>query len=282
VLAPVSICAIVAFVMDSHRIAPGSKVDLARINPKDSSLYPKLTKEEHHQPLDDLRQRLKEQQHLLYAGQHHRLLVIVQAMDTGGKDGLARHVFAHLDPQGVDVIPFKAPTADELSRDFLWRIHRHCPPAGRIAVFNRSHYEDVVAVRVKKLFPDAVWKRRYRHIVEFERMLVEEGTTIVKIFLHISKEEQKRRLESRLAEPRKHWKFNPEDLKDRARWGDFLAAYGDVIERTSTSFAPWHVIPADRKWYRNLLGTRLMVETLAGLDLAYPAPTFDPAEVRVV
>ena len=267
--------------MDQYRVAPGEKVNLAKIDPKDSSLYPKLDKESHEAAIQELREEMKVLQHLLFASQSRKVLVVVQAMDTGGKDGLARHVFAHLDPQGVDVVPFKAPTAEELSHDFLWRIHKRVPANGMITVFNRSHYEDIVAVRVKKLFPDTVWKRRYRHILEFERMLAEEGTLILKFFLHISKGEQKRRLESRLASPSKHWKFNPDDLKDRERWGDFLEAYSEVIERTTTEFAPWHVIPADRKWYRNLVGARLMVEALRTLRLTYPAPAFDPAAVKV-
>jgi PPK2 family polyphosphate:nucleotide phosphotransferase len=267
--------------MDCYRVNPGSKVNLAKLSPKDTSLFPKLTKENHLHVLEELREHLKVLQHLLFAANGHKLLVVVQAMDTGGKDGLARHVFAHLDPQGVDVIPFKAPTAEELGHDFLWRIHRHCPGSGRITVFNRSHYEDIVAVRVKKIFPDPVWKRRYQHVIDFERMLVEEGTTVVKIFLHISKEEQKRRLESRLANPQKHWKFNSDDLKDRARFGEFLDAYSHVIEATSTSHAPWHIIPADRKWYRNVVVAKLIVDTLRGMKLSYPKPDFDPATIVI-
>ncbi len=267
--------------MDAYRVVPGSKVNLAKLSTKDNSVYPKLTKETHLEVLEVLRDELKELQHLLFASNRHKLLVVVQAMDTGGKDGLARHVFAHLDPQGVDVIPFKAPTDEELAHDFLWRIHRHCPGSGRIAVFNRSHYEDIVAVRVKKLFPDPVWKNRYRHVIDFERMLVDEGTTVLKVFLHISKEEQKRRLESRLAHPHKHWKFNPEDLRDRARFGEFLDVYSDVIAATSTEHAPWHIIPADRKWYRNVVVAKLVVETLKKLNLSYPPPAFDPKTIQI-
>lgn len=267
--------------MEFHRVEPGSKVNLAQLSPKDARAYPKLTKENHMPVLDALREKLKEQQHLLFASRYRKVLVVVQAMDTGGKDGLARHVFAHLDPQGVTVMPFKAPTAEELEHDFLWRIHRHCPGSGHIAVFNRSHYEDIVAVRVKKLFPEPVWKKRYRHIVDFEQMLVDEGTLIVKFFLNISREEQKRRLESRLQDPRKHWKFNPEDLKDRARWDDFLAVYSDVIEKTSTPAAPWHIIPADRKWYRNVVAARIMADSMSGLKLRFPDPAFDPAAITI-
>lgn len=267
--------------MDAYRVAPGSKVNLSRLPTKDLAVFPKITKETHIEELEALREELKNLQHLLFASNKNKLLVVVQAMDTGGKDGLARHVFAHLDPQGVDVIPFKAPTEEELARDFLWRIHRHCPASGRIAVFNRSHYEDIIAVRVKRLFPDPVWKNRYRHVMDFERMLCDEGTTVLKIFLHISKEEQKRRLESRLAHPAKHWKFNPEDLRDRARFGEFLDAYSDVISATSTPYAPWHIIPADRKWYRNLVVAKLVIDTLRKLKLAYPPPSFDPTTITI-
>ena len=267
--------------MRGYQVVPGTKVDLTKLSTKDNSAFPKLTKENHLATLESLRNELKDLQHLLFASNKHRLLVVVQAMDTGGKDGLARHVFAHLDPQGVDVIPFKAPTEEELAHDFLWRIHRHCPGKGRIAVFNRSHYEDIVAVRVKKLFPDPVWKNRYRHVVEFERMLVEEGTTVLKIFLHISKEEQKRRLQSRLENPHKHWKFNPEDLRDRARFGEFLDVYSDVISATSTAAAPWHVIPSDRKWYRNVVVARLVVDTLKAMKLSYPPAAFDVKDIVI-
>ena len=150
-----------------------------------------------------------------------------------------------------------------------------------MVVFNRSHYEDIIAVRVKKLYKDKVWKRRYRHVIEFERMLAEEGTTIIKLFLHISKDEQKRRLESRLVNPGKHWKFNPDDLKDRARWGEFMGVYEEMIEKTSTSYAPWHVIPSDKKWYRNLCVARLFADTLKGLNLEFPKPDWDPGSIKI-
>ncbi len=267
--------------MDLYQIPPDSKLNLAKLSTRDPRAYPELTKENHVPVLEALRERLKEQQHLLFAGRKFKVLVVVQAMDTGGKDGLARHVFAHLDPQGVTVTPFKAPTAEELDHDFLWRIHRHCPANGHIAVFNRSHYEDIIAVRVKQLFPDNVWKRRYRHVVEFERMLADENTVVIKFFLHISAEEQKRRLESRLSNPRKHWKFHPEDLADRKRWGDFLDAYSHLIAKTSTPFAPWHVIPADRKWYRNVVAARIVVDTLDRLRLGYPKVDFKPEEIVI-
>jgi PPK2 family polyphosphate:nucleotide phosphotransferase len=209
------------------------------------------------------------------------VLVVMQAMDTGGKDGCIKHVFSHIDPQGIHVRSFKKPSEEEMSYDFLWRVHAKVPHRGQLVIFNRSHYEDIIAVRVKKLFPDEVWKRRQRHVVEFERMLAEEGTTIVKIFLHISKQEQKKRLEARLENPMKHWKFNPDDLADRARWDEFMHAYEDVIGKTSTEFAPWFIVPADRKWYRNLCVARIMLDTLKGLDMELPKIDWEPKDVRI-
>lgn len=231
--------------------------------------------------MDHLTDEVQKLQKVLYAQNKHRVLVIIQAMDTGGKDGVVKNVFSKVDPQGITVNAFKKPSELDLAHDFLWRVHPHVPSNGQIAVFNRSHYEDIIAVRVKDLRPNEVWKRRYRHIVEFERMLVEEGTTILKIFLHISKEEQKERLEARLENPDKQWKFNPDDLADRARWGEFMNAYTDLVERTTTDEAPWHIIPADRKWYRNLCVAKLFIDTLERLDMKYPQPEWDPADMIV-
>ena len=202
-------------------------------------------------------------------------------MDAGGKDGCVKHVFSRVDPQGLHVVPFKKPTIEELDHDFLWRVHKEVPSKGQIAVFNRSHYEDIIAVRVKKIFPDPVWKRRYKHVLDFESMLAEEGTVIIKLFLNISKAEQKRRLESRLQDPDKLWKFCMDDLDDRNRWEEFQTAYQDLIEKTSTPDAPWYIIPADRKWYRNLVVARLMVEKLRHLQLTFPTPNFDPASITI-
>ena len=264
-----------------YRVKPGEKVDLKSIDAGDYSLFNEGGKTESQSVFDELRDELQALQKVLYAQNKHRILIVLQAMDTGGKDGCVKHVFARVDPQGVNVKAFKKPTEEELAHDFLWRVHSHVPGNGQIVIFNRSHYEDILAVRVKKLFGDEVWKRRYRHVVDFERMLVEEGTTIVKMYLHISKEEQKHRLESRLANPAKHWKLNPEDLSDRARWDDFQKAYEDLMEKTSTEQAPWYIIPADRKWYRNLIVARIMVDTLRGLRMDFPKPTWDPASVKI-
>lgn len=264
-----------------YRVTPGTTLNLSKLEADNRELYVGDGKDGALEAFDSLRVELQNLQKRLYAQHKHRVLVVIQAMDTGGKDGCVKHVFSRVDPQGINVRAFKKPSEEEMAHDFLWRVHPHVPGNGQITVFNRSHYEDILAVRVKKLMPDAVWKRRYRHIIEFERMLVEEGTTIVKLFLHISKDEQKRRLEERLANPAKHWKFNPEDLADRERWDDFMKAYEELISRTSTVHAPWHVIPADRKWYRNLCVARIMVDTLRGLKMEFPSISWKPEDIVI-
>ena len=267
--------------LERYWVKPGSKVDLSKIDTRDRALFEGSHKTEFEPCFGELQDQLQELQKKLYAQNKHRILVVMQAMDTGGKDGCIKHVFSHIDPQGIHVRSFKKPTEEELSYDFLWRIHSKVPHRGQLVIFNRSHYEDIIAVRVKKLFPDEVWKRRQRHVVEFERMLAEEGTTIVKIFLHISKDEQKNRLEARLKNPAKHWKFNPDDLADRERWDDFMLAYNDVIGHTSTAQAPWYIVPADRKWYRNLCVARIMLDTLATLDMKLPKVDWNPESIRI-
>lgn len=267
--------------LERYWVKPGAEVDLVKIDGGEKVLFKGVGKEEIQRQFDELQDELQELQKRLYAQNKHRILVVMQAMDTGGKDGCIKHVFSRIDPQGIHVRSFKKPSEEELSYDFLWRVHSKVPHRGQLVIFNRSHYEDIIAVRVKKIFPDEVWKRRQRHVVEFERMLAEEGTTIVKIFLHISKEEQKSRLEARLADPVKHWKINPDDLVDRARWDDFMRAYEDVMQKTSTEFAPWYVVPADRKWYRNLCVARIMLDTLKKLDMKYPAINWDPQTIRI-
>ena len=230
---------------------------------------------------DELRGKLAQLQKVLYAQGKHKILIVIQAMDTGGKDGCVRKVFSRVDPQGIKVTSYKGPSEKELAHDFLWRIHQNVPAKGEIAIFNRSHYEDIVAVRVKGLAPQEVWEKRYKHIIDFEQMLVDEGTTILKFFLNISKEEQRKRLQSRLDRSEKHWKFHPDDLADRARWEDFMEAYEDVLERTSTPRAPWFVIPADFKWYRNMCVSQIVTHALEGLNLEYPKVQWDPSEVVV-
>jgi len=193
-------------------------------------------------------------------------------MDAGGKDGTIRKVFGGLNPQGVTVTSFKQPTARELGHDYLWRVHRHTPGAGKIGVFNRSHYEDVLIVRVLGLVPEVRWRRRYRHINEFERLLAEEGTTILKFFLHVSKDEQRQRLQARLDNPEKIWKFNSGDLAQSETWDAYMAAYTEMLGRTSTEAAPWYVVPADHKWYRDVVIASVVAETLESMGLSYPAP----------
>ncbi len=260
--------------MDRYRVIPGSQVDLGSWDPDDHALFPD-GKHASKDRLKELRTDLRELQRVLWAEDKHKLLVVLQAMDAGGKDGTIRHVFRGVNPQGVRVAGFKAPTAEELAHDFLWRIHRKTPGTGEIAIFNRSHYEDVLIVRVKSLVPEEVWRPRYEHIRHFEKLLADEGTTILKFYLHISQDEQKERFQARLDRPDKRWKFNTGDLKERARWDDYMAAYEEALTRTSTDWAPWYVIPANRKWYRNLLISSIIVHTLQDLDMSYPEPEED-------
>jgi PPK2 family polyphosphate:nucleotide phosphotransferase len=223
--------------------------------------------------LADLHAQLLELQTRLWAEGGRSLLLVLQAMDGGGKDGTIRSVFSGLNPQGVRVVSFKTPVGREMAQDYLWRVHGNCPSHGEIGIFNRSHYEDVVAVRVHDLLPAARWKGRYRHIREFERVLTDEGTTVVKVFLHISKDEQRQRLQARLATPEKNWKFRAADLEDRKRWDEFQHAYDDALSETSTAWAPWYVVPADRKWARDVIVSRVLIKVLAKMD-----PQFPPAE----
>ena len=208
----------------------------------------------------------------LFADGSASLLVVLQAMDAAGKDSTIRAVFSGLNPAGVDVHPFGVPTDEERGHDFLWRMHAHTPADGHIAVFNRSHYEDVLVVRVKDLAPKKVWKKRYGHIRHFEQLLVDEGTSVVKIFLHVSKEKQKERFEERLERPDKRWKFRMGDLDDRALWDDYMRAYTKALEKTSTDDAPWYVVPADRKWARNVCIARILRHHLEQIDPQYPEP----------
>lgn len=251
--------------LDAYRIKPGSKVNLEKFDPSDSSVFDG-DKEKSKEVLVKLNSEMADLQERLYAEHKHALLIVLQGMDTSGKDGTIEHVFDGVNPQGVTVASFKAPTAEELSHDYLWRIHKRTPGKGEITIFNRSHYEDVLVVRVHELVSEKVWSKRYQDINNFEKTLAAEGTTILKFFLHISKEEQKQRFLDRLADPAKHWKFNPGDLKERDRWKDYQKAYEDAISKTSTKYAPWYIVPADRKWFRNLFIAQVIVETLKKLD----------------
>jgi PPK2 family polyphosphate:nucleotide phosphotransferase len=229
---------------------------------------------------DDL-ERLRELQTLLFADGRFSLLVVLQAMDTGGKDGTIRHVMSGLNPAGCIVTSFKVPSSEEASHDFLWRIHKAAPARGMIGVFNRSHYEDVLVVRVHGLVPKRVWKARYRQINEFERHLTENGVTILKFYLHISKAEQAKRLRERISDKKKNWKFAAGDVEERKLWGKYQRAYEDALNRCSTPWAPWYVVPADRKWARDALVARTMVRALEGLSLRYPKPKVDLSKIVI-
>ena len=257
--------------MDRYRVAPGTSVDLSEWDPQATASFDG-DKEAAKAEFATMVDRLAELQHLMWAENKHKLLVVIQAMDTGGKDSTIRSVFSGVNPQGVRVTNFKAPTERELEHDYLWRVHPHTPGNGEIAVFNRSHYEDVLIVRVLDLVPEERWRRRYGHIREFERLLADEGTTIVKLYLHISKEEQAERLQDRLDTPHKLWKFNKGDLKHRALWGEYMTAFEAMLEETSTEYAPWYIIPANRKWYRNYVIGSILVDTLERLNMEFPEP----------
>ncbi len=258
----------------STLVEPGTRVRLADHDPDENGGLSKDAPEIEER-LEAARARMTELQGRLYAESKQALLIVLQAMDAGGKDGTIRHVMRGVNPQGCSVTSFKAPTAEELAHDFLWRIHRHTPAKGLIAVFNRSHYEDVLIVRVRKLVPKRVWSRRYAQINAFEKLLHDSGTRVLKLFLHISAEEQKTRLQARLQDPTKRWKFNPEDLKEREAWDDYVTAYEEALTECSTEYAPWHVIPANRKWYRNLVVADLVADTLEAMDPKWPKPVGD-------
>jgi PPK2 family polyphosphate:nucleotide phosphotransferase len=258
--------------MERYRITPDSRLKLTRFDPDDTGPYNKTDngKAEAKQRTAKLRKRLGSLQEQLYAGGRRALLIVLQGMDTSGKDGTIKHVMAGVNPQGCRVATFKAPSPSEQAHDFLWRVHREVPPKGHIGIFNRSHYEDVLITRVHGWVSDKVVKRRFNQITEFEQLLSESGTTVIKFFLHISKEEQKERLEARIRDPSKRWKFNEGDLEERKLWDDYMDAFEDVISATSTADAPWYIVPANRKWYRNLVVADRVVHALTSMKLAAP------------
>lgn len=225
-------------------------------------------------------ERIRKLQELMFAERKRSLLIVLQAMDTGGKDGTIDHVFAALNPQGAYVHAFKKPSDEEAAHDFLWRAHRAAPERGQVAIFNRSHYEDVLVVRVHDLVPKNVWSKRYALINDFEKMLAKSGTHILKFYLHITPDEQLRRFEARLENPEKQWKISEADYTERAKWDDYIAAYEDAIAECSTERAPWYVIPANHKWFRNLAVSHIVVDTLEELHMNYPEPTVDIEEIR--
>jgi len=252
-----------------YMVKPGSKVRLGNIDPNDTSAF-EGDKKEGEQTIDTILRRLDPLQELLYAEHKHRLLLVLQGMDTSGKDGTIRRVFEGVNPEGVRVAHFGVPSEEELDHDYLWRFHKQVPAKGEIVLFNRSHYESVLVERVHGLVPDSVWSKRYQQIVDFEKMLSEEGTTIVKFFLHIDKKEQAKRFQDRLKDPTKHWKFSYLDYNERFYWKDYMHAYEEVLERTSTEFAPWYIVPSNHPWFRDLLVSRVVVDALESLGMRYP------------
>ncbi len=263
---------------EAYRVKPSGKLSLAKIPTKDDG---GLDKQAGKAQFAQLRLRLRELQALLAAEGKQALLVVFQAMDAAGKDSTIGEVIGPLNPAGVTVTGFKKPSTEERSHDFLWRIHQHAPRKGQIAVFNRSHYEDVLVVRVHDLVSRKRLQERYEQIRDFEKLLVAEGTAVIKFYLHISKDYQKERFQRRLDRPDKQWKFNVGDLPERARWDDYRAAYEEALSRCSTTDAPWYVIPAEKRWYRNLLVTQILIERLEKFEMAYPEPDFDPAEIVI-
>jgi PPK2 family polyphosphate:nucleotide phosphotransferase len=257
---------------------PGKKIRLSKIEPGDTA---GATKEKALARVEKLREKLLRWQEVFYAEHRRSLLIIFQAMDTGGKDGSVKNLCAGLDPAGLHITSFKAPTGEELDHDFLWRIHRATPGKGMIGIWNRSHYEDVLVARVHKLVEKKVWKARYDQINRFEKNLHENGTTILKFMLHISKDEQCRRLQARLDDPEKRWKFNPGDIKERALWNDYQEAYEDAINCCTTDHAPWHIVPADNKWARNLAIIETVVRAFKKMKPRFPKLSFNPREVKV-
>ena len=257
--------------MKQYLVKPGEKVVLSKWDPNDKGDF-KGNKEEGLAEIAKLNEKLEALQELLFAEHQHKVLIVLQAMDTGGKDGVIRRVFDGVNPQGVKVASFKVPTKEELDHDYLWRIHKETPGNGQMVIFNRSHYEDVLVVRVHNLVPPEVWKKRFDQINQFERLLAENGTTIMKFYLHIDMDEQKERLQARLDEPDKRWKFSLGDLDERKLWPDYMQAYEDVLSKTSTKYAPWYIVPANRKWYRDLVISSILVDTLESLKMKFLEP----------
>ena len=265
--------------LSTYRVKPGKKVDLDSWKTNDDGDWERAEAERR---TEELNGRLEELQELLYAEGKHKVLVVIQATDTGGKDGTIRHVFDKVNPQGVKVASFKRPTDEELAHDYLWRVHQKTPKSGEITIFNRSHYEDVLVVRVHDIVPKDRWSRRYDHINNFEQLLADEGTTIIKLFLHISKDEQRERLQARIDTPHKNWKFESGDLREREHCDDYQEAFRVMLERTSTDDAPWYVIPADRKWFRTLLVSEIIVDALERLDMSFPPPEDGLSAIEVI
>jgi len=261
--------------MQQYKIDPQVPIKLKKLNANavgDWEGKKKAAKKE----FKRLQKELADLQEVLYAEQKHKILIILQAMDGGGKDGTIRALLEKVDPQGVKIANFKVPTPIELAHDYLWRVHAAVPAKGEMVIFNRSHYEDVLVVRVHEMVPKRIWQKRFEQINSFEKMLTEEGVTILKFYLHISKEEQKQRFIERVSDPQKQWKFNPQDIEERKFWEHYQEAYEEMLNKTSTSWAPWYAIPANNNWYRDLCVASIIIDTLQSLQLKYPTPLANP------
>ena len=264
---------------ERFKVQPGRKVRLAQWDPDDTAGFPDKQSVEN-QTQKNL-QRLSELEYILYAENKRSILIVLQAMDAGGKDGVIRHVTGPLNPQSCKVIPFKTPCEHELAHDFLWRIHQEAPRKGEIRIFNRSQYEDVLIVRVHNLVPESVWSKRYDQINAFEEILARNDTHILKFYLHISKNEQLERFQARLKDPTRHWKIDPADFAERKRWDDYMRAYEIAIGKCSTPYAPWFIIPANKKWFRNFAIAEILVEHLSSLHMKFPEPKADLSKINL-
>jgi len=260
------------------RVNPDSELKLSKLDPSYKGKHE--SEEDAKQEIEASCQKLFHQQALLSAEHKHSILVVLQALDAGGKDGTIKHVFTALNPQGASDASFKQPTSTELAHDFLWRVHSHAPGKGEIVIFNRSHYEDVLVTRVHKLIDKETWTRRYQRIRDFEALLAENGTLVLKFFLHISREEQLARFEQRLDDPHRNWKISESDYSERALWDDYVEAFDDAISATSAKHAPWYVIPSNQKWFRNLVVSQIMADTMEELKLVFPPPSVNLADIR--
>jgi PPK2 family polyphosphate:nucleotide phosphotransferase len=258
------------------RVVPGSKIKLENFDPNETLGL--KNNEVSQSMLQKLVGRLADLQYLLYASKKHALLIILQGMDGSGKDSTIRHVMTQVNPLGCRVTSFRAPSAEEAAHDFLWRIHPAVPDRGMIGIFNRSHYEDVLIVRVHKLVPESVWSKRYKEINSFEKILAENNVKLLKFYLHIDREEQKKRLEQRLQDRTKWWKLSPADFQERNYWKPYMAAYEDMLRYCSTPWAPWYIIPANKKWFRNLAVSHIIVKTLEDMKMKFPKPAFDVSQ----
>jgi PPK2 family polyphosphate:nucleotide phosphotransferase len=258
-------------------IPPGGRKKLKQVDPGDTH---GITKEQGQERMAKNLERMAVLQYLLYAEAKRAVLVVLQGIDAAGKDGVIRHVMSGLNPQGVRVESFKVPEGEEKRHDYLWRVHKAVPQWGEVGVFNRSHYEEVLVVRVHNLVPESEWQARYQHINGFERMLSDNGVKILKFLLYISKDEQAKRFRERLDDKTKNWKFSEADMKEREYWDDYIAAYNDMLEKCSTDYAPWYVVPSNKKWFRNLAVSQAIVDAMEGMKLKYPKPTADLSKIQ--